>query len=98
MSNTPDRFALTRGLSASLAVGSIGLLIFGVQPVLFGGLVAEGRLRDEGVGPLVTVELLAIALGSLLGGRALKRNSGRLVCVAGGLLLAIANAYMIPAL
>lgn len=81
-------------MAVCLAIGSIGLLVLGVQPVLLGPLVVEGRIAESGVGQLVTAELLAIALGSLVGTRVLRRQSPRSVAVVGGLLLAIANAAM----
>lgn len=81
-------------MAACLAIGSIALLVLGVQPVLLGPLVVEGRIGESGVGHLVTVELLAIALGSLLGARLLRGTSARVIAAVGGVLLALANAGM----
>jgi len=80
-----------RGQAASLMLGSVGLLIFGVQPVLLGALVTEGRLVDAVIGPVVTAELLAVAVGSILGERVLRRASAPFVGIVAGLMLAAAN-------
>ncbi len=82
-------------MTACLAVGSIALLVLGVQPVLLGPLVAEGRIGDSGVGHLVTVELVAMALGSLLGTRLLRQFPVRPVATVGAIVLLLANAAMI---
>lgn len=82
-------------LATCLAIGSIALLVLGVQPVLLGPLVSEGRVAESGVGLLVTVELLAMAGGSLLGTRMLRRWPARIVALVGAIMLLLANATMI---
>lgn len=54
-------------IAAGLTVGTVALMILGVQPVLLGGLAEAGRITDRGLGPLATVEVLMIALGSAVG-------------------------------
>ena len=78
-------------LAACLALGSIGLLIIGVMPLLLGELVAEGRITGEAAGSLVTVELLAIAAGSVAGLRMLGGLRAKLVVAAGGAVVLAAN-------
>jgi DHA1 family inner membrane transport protein len=82
-------------LATCLAIGSVALLVLGVQPVLLGPLVSEGRVAESGVGLLVTVELLAMAGGSLLGTRLLRTCPARAVALGGAILLLLANAAMI---
>ena len=81
-------------LGVCLAIGSIALLILGVQPVLLGPLVMEGRIAEADVGHLVTIEMLAMAAGSLAGTRALRTLSARYLAIAGGVVLAMVDAAM----
>jgi predicted MFS family arabinose efflux permease len=81
-------------MAACLAIGSIALLILGVQPVLLGPMVVEGRLSESGVGLTVTAEIFAIALGSIAGSRLLQRLPARALVAASGTLLAVVNAAM----
>jgi hypothetical protein len=52
-------------LFASLVVGSVGTLILGLQPVLLGALLSEGRVNFDGLALIATTEMLAIGLGSV---------------------------------
>lgn len=80
---------------AVLLLGSVGVLILGVDPVLLGPLVEERRLSDAGVGPLVTAELLAMAMGSIAGTRLLRRVPARFLAAAAGGAVALLNFLMI---
>lgn len=84
-----------RTLATSILIGSCALLVLGVQPVLLGALVQEGRIAEAQVGNLVTVEMVAIVSGSLAGIGLLRRVGARLVAGAAGLTLAAANIMMI---
>lgn len=95
MSSTDGAHLSWSALAASLLAGSIGLLVLGVQPVLLGSLVMEQRIDERGVGNLVTVEIIAIALGSLAGVRILRHLSPRLVAITAGLGLAAVNVLAI---
>ncbi len=55
-------------LTATLLVGTVGMLICGVQPVLLGSLVLEHRLSAIALGWATTAEFLALALGVWLAG------------------------------
>jgi hypothetical protein len=57
---------------AILFVGSVGILIAGLQPQLLGALAAEGRLTDTELGRAATAELLAIGLAAGIAGGMLK--------------------------
>lgn len=52
--------------AAALAVGSAGTLILGLQPVLLGALLSEGRVTFDGLAMIATIEILAIGIGSVL--------------------------------
>lgn len=65
---------MRRGLAAlrnsdlppSMAVGSIGALSLGLQPILLGSLFTEGRATFDEIAILATLEMLAIGLGSAM--------------------------------
>lgn len=80
-----------RTLATSIVIGSCALLVLGVQPVLLGAMVQEGRIAEAQVGNLVTIEMLAIVLGSLAGIALLRRMRARIVIGVAGLVLAAVN-------
>jgi hypothetical protein len=59
-------------ITAILFVGSVGILIAGLQPQLLGALVQEGRLSDAELGQAATAELLTIGLSAGIAGGVLK--------------------------
>ena len=75
-------------IAASMVIGAVALMILGVQPVLLGALVEEHRLTDAQLGPLATVEVLALAIGSGIGPSWL--GAGRMRLKAVGLSLGLA--------
>lgn len=54
-------------LSAALTLGSIAVLMVGLQPLLLGELLAQNRLSLEGVGLVAMGEILSLGLGVILG-------------------------------
>jgi len=83
-------------LAASQILGAAGLLVLGVQPLLYGSYVHEGRITEAGLGLLAAIEITAIALGSAGGIALLGRMPARLVALAGiGLTIA---ANLLPAM
>lgn len=75
---------------ASLWVGSVGLLILGLQPILLGALLGEGRVTFDQLALAATVEILAIGIGSvisafLLGRGAVRIKAAVLLVLAAGL-------------
>ncbi len=83
-----------RTLATSILIGSCALLVLGVQPVLLGAMVQEGRIAEAQVGNLVTIEMIAMVLGSLAGIGLLRKSSARVVIGLAGLLLAATNLAM----
>lgn len=77
-----------REVAAILFVGVIGVLIPGLQPQLLGALAAEGRISVNALGPLATVELLA--MGAAAGGAGFVLPADRLRPIAALALLAAA--------
>lgn len=78
-------------IAASILVGTVALMILGVQPVVLGGLAQAGRVSDAQVGPLATAEVLALAFGSAVGPAFMRSGSIRLKGAGLSLLLALAN-------
>ncbi len=72
-----------------MLLGSVGYMILGVAPVLFGALVDAGRLTDAALGQVATVETLALAAGAAVGPALLRRGGLRGKLVAGGVVLAL---------
>lgn len=83
-----------RTLATSILIGSCALLVLGVQPVLLGAMVQEGRIAEAQVGNLVTIEMLAMVLGSLAGIGLLRKTGARVVIGVAGLILAAVNLMM----
>lgn len=83
-------------LGASLLIGATGLLVLGVQPLLYGSYVHEGRIGEASLGLLAAVEIAAIALGSAGGIALLARAPARVVALIGIAITIAAN--VLPAL
>lgn len=83
-----------RTLATSILIGSCALLVLGVQPVLLGAMVQEGRIAEAQVGNLVTIEMLAMVFGSLAGIGLLRRASAPVVIGLAGLVLTAINLAM----
>lgn len=70
-------------MGAVLWVGTIGMLICGVQPVVLGALVDENRLSSAGLGWATTAEFLTLGLGIAIAGAVLRPRRLRLLaCIA----------------
>lgn len=78
-------------IAAFLAVGSIALIMAGVQPVVLGGLVTAGRLDVSQLGWSVTIEFLAIGVGVGLADALLPPRRLKLIGLTAALLLAAIN-------
>ncbi|MCA0357192.1 MAG: MFS transporter [Proteobacteria bacterium] len=78
-------------IAAFLMVGSIALIMAGVQPVVLGGLVSAGRLNVSQLGWSVTVEFLAIGLGVGMADALLPPRRLRQIGLAAALALAAIN-------
>lgn len=85
---TPPAPVGNRTLATSILIGSCALLVLGVQPVLLGAMVQEGRIGVAQVGNLVTIEMLAMVIGSLAGIGLLRKMGARVVIGVAGLVLA----------
>ena len=79
---------------STLWLGSLGLLILGIQPVVLEPLVRFGRLGEASLGSAATIEILTIAIGSVIGAWLLRPLPARAVALAGLLPFAAANLAM----
>ncbi|QKC97498.1 MFS transporter [Mesorhizobium sp. NZP2298] len=92
-------------LASALWIGSVGLLILGMQPVLLGALYTERHVSGDELALVATAELIAIAIGSAIVATLLSARNMRWKSAALLLLLALANvgtayaagAYMLMA-
>ena len=83
---TPTAAAPSRGqIAASLGIGSAGLLITAISPILLGLLFHAGRLTAGEIGLVATAELLGMGLACGLAGAALPAEGMRRIGVAAGL-------------
>jgi len=76
---------------AVMAVGVVGILIAGLQPLLLGALGEESRLSAAQIGHAATAELLVMGLAAALAGACLKPARLKLIGLVCGLALAAAN-------
>lgn len=74
-----------------LLLGAVGLLVLGVQPLLYAAYVHQGMIGAERLGTLAAVEISAIACGSLIGVRLLERNTTRVTGLIGLILFCAGN-------
>ncbi|SDA66932.1 MFS transporter [Mesorhizobium qingshengii] len=80
-------------LASALWIGSVGLLILGLQPVLLGALYTEGHISGDGLALVATAEMIAIAIGSAIVAMLLSAHKIRWKSAALLLLLALANVW-----
>ncbi len=75
-------------LAAAMSLGSVALLMIGLQPLLLGELVATQRITLEGVGLVAMGEIVGLGLGVLLGDVIGARFTLRTITVMAALLTA----------
>lgn len=77
-----------RHISAALAVGTIAVLMVGVQPILLGELVEARQVSLEGVGIVAMAEIIMLGLGVVLGDALLPGARLRLITIVAALCAA----------
>jgi predicted MFS family arabinose efflux permease len=82
-------------IAAIVFVGTIGILIPGVQPVVLGALLTEEHINLSQLGHAASVELFVMGLTAALAAALLAPRQLRTVCIAAGLALALGN-YLTP--
>jgi predicted MFS family arabinose efflux permease len=78
----------TRQVAAALAIGTIGVLMVGIQPILLGELVEAKQVSLEGVGIVAMAEIVTLGLGVVLGDALLPWSRLRLITIVAALLAA----------
>jgi DHA1 family inner membrane transport protein len=73
-------------VAAALAIGTIGVLMVGVQPILLGELVDAKQVSLEGVGIVAMAEIVTLGLGVVLGDTLLPWSRLRLITIVAALL------------
>lgn len=79
--------------AASIILGSLAILIFGIQPVLYAAFVSEGLIEPDRLGLLSAAEVIAIAVGSSIAIPALKHASVSTIAGPAIVLVAAANYF-----
>jgi MFS transporter, DHA1 family, inner membrane transport protein len=80
------------GAAAVLWIGSAGLLILGVIPILYGALHAERRINLAELGVIATVETLLIGVSSAVAAMLFSARNLRLKCTILLVALAVVDA------
>ncbi|MDX8449025.1 MFS transporter [Mesorhizobium captivum] len=80
-------------LASALWIGSVGLLILGLQPVLLGALYTEGHVTGDELALVATAEMIAIAIGSGVVAMLLPARNMRWKSILLLVLLALANFW-----
>ncbi|UCI06161.1 MFS transporter [Mesorhizobium sp. B1-1-8] len=80
-------------LASALWIGSVGLLILGLQPVLLGALYTEGHVTGDELALVATAEMVAIALGSAIVAMLLPARNMRWKSTLLLVLLGLANVW-----
>jgi len=89
---------LTLGqIFAALAVGTIGVLMIGVQPILLGELVEAKQVSLEGVGIVAMGEIVTLGLGVVLGDALLPWSRLKLITIVAAVLASILDLLTLAA-
>jgi len=78
----------SRQVAAALAVGTVGVLMVGIQPILLGELVEAKQVSLEGVGIVAMAEIVMLGLGVVLGDALMPWSRLRLITIVAALLAA----------
>jgi DHA1 family inner membrane transport protein len=84
---SPPRFS-ARQLGVTLAIGSVALIILGLQPILLGELEDKQFITSEGVGIVAMGEILALGVGVALGDALLPVSRHKFISVIAALVAA----------
>jgi len=93
MSANDPRPLGTRQIASALSIGTIALLMIGLQPILLGELVEQKRITLEGVGIVAMGEIVTVGLGVILGDALLSLAQLRLVTVLAALVTAVLDVF-----
>jgi hypothetical protein len=78
-------------LLPTLILGASGLLVLGIQPLLYVAYIHQGLVSEARIGTLAAAEIIAIAIGSMAGIRLLASHAARRVGLLGLAVLVAGN-------
>lgn len=84
-------------LIAALAVGSLALLVLGLQPILLGELLEAGQVSLEGVGLVAMAEIVALGIGVLAADLLLSPSRLRPATALAGIAVSALDLYTLHA-
>lgn len=87
----------TSTLMTALSVGSLALLVIGLQPILLGELLDAHQVSLEGLGLVAMAEIICLGLGVLLGDLFLSLNHLRSATCLAALIAAALNVTTLRA-
>ena len=82
-------------IAAIVFVGTIGILIPGLQPIVLGALLTQGHIDLSQLGVIASAELLCMGAAAALGAALLPSRRLRAIGIAASLVLALGN-YLTP--
>lgn len=97
MSSRSDPSVSPVQLAGALAIGTIAVLMVGVQPILLGALVEAGHVSLEGVGIVAMAEIIMLGLGVVLGDTLLPGARLRLITILAALCAAALDLLTLQA-
>lgn len=75
----------------SLLIGTGGIMVTGLQPLLLGSLLTQGIITPGELGVAGSVEIFALAVGIVVGSRLLTNSGSRWYIVLAALAMAVCN-------
>jgi hypothetical protein len=81
----------------TLAIGSVALLMLGLQPIFLGGLAANQLITEAGVGLVAMGEILALGVGVALSDALLPVSRHRLITAVAALIATVLNIATLQA-
>lgn len=84
-------------IGAALALGTVGVLMVGIQPILLGELVDSHVVSLEGVGIVAMAEIIALGLGVVIGDALLPAARLRRIAIIAAVLAAIFDGLTLAA-
>lgn len=87
-----ENFSLIQ-ITGPLVIASAGLVILGIQPVLFGPLIDTGHVTLDQVGLLALAEIVCVGLGAGIAPAVFPLNRFRMVTALACLIAAAANLF-----
>ena len=77
-----------RAIATALVIGSVGLIILGVQPILLGALLDQHLISLDDVGVVAMGEIITLGLGVAIGDMALPISHHKLITALAALVAA----------